>query len=262
MNDVHLDLIPDTMDMDNIQIREEDMPDVISKQFQSLLETDKRIQEAEERCEAAKEAAARQILAKGLKQNEAINSTQDAVKSLAEAQTALSDSQKILFENQQMMANGIRYLLVLGASSISMNRLVIAELESKLKQASKEQLSAKARQELVGVVKMLREQENAFSKQDRMSEQISDTKKTVRLHDRAIEKIHEIDAKQEETDERHDTLIAENAQKNIEQDTEIKRQRAVDMAHDVLLKKIKGIAVAGLVIAVVALILSLLHFFI
>jgi hypothetical protein len=253
-----LDLITPIEELDDIQISEAEMPDVVSKQFQNIIDTDRRVKEAEESCELAKEAAAKQSLAKGIRQNEAINSTQDAVKSLAEAQTALSDSQKMLFENQQIMANGIRYLLVLGASSIAMNRIVIRELEAKLKKASKEELSDRAREELIGVVKMLREQENAFSKQDRMSEQIAETKKTVRIHGKEIESIHETDSKQDATDERHDALIAENASKNIEQDTEIKRQRAVDVAHDALLKKIKGIAVAGLVIAIVALVLSII----
>ena len=54
-----------------------------------------------------------------------------------------------------LKAMDMRYLLVLGASSIAMNRVVIAELEAKLKQATKEQLSEKAREELIGVIKLL-----------------------------------------------------------------------------------------------------------
>ena len=141
----------------DIEIKEEDLPSVISDQYKEITIIDKRIQEATSNCAKAKEVADKMILAKALNQKEAINSTQDAVKLLAEAQASLTDAQRLLFENQQKMSDCMRYLLVLGASSIAMNRVVIAELEAKLKQASKEQLSAQAREELVGVIKLLRE---------------------------------------------------------------------------------------------------------
>ena len=201
-------------------------------------------------------------------QKEAINSTQDAVRSIAEAQTALTDAQKMLFKNQQKMADGMRYLLMLGASSIAMNRVVITELESKLKQASEEQLSEQTREELIGVVRLLREQESAFSKQERMSDQI-------KSHGREIASIQKVDALQDETDRKHDSLIAENASKNVEQDekiaasvkkdleqdNEIHRQQDVDRQHDELLKTVRNLALLGIGIAVIALIISIIALF-
>ena len=111
--------ITDLSEIENINISEEDLPDVISEQFEAIVDIDKRIVEAENRCATAKETADKMILAKALNQKDAINATQDAVRSLAEAQTALSEAQRMLFENQQKMADGMRYLLVLGASSIA-----------------------------------------------------------------------------------------------------------------------------------------------
>jgi len=105
-----------------------------------------------------------------------------------------------------------------------------------------------------------------------------------------IEAIHRVDAMQDETDKKHDSLIAENASKNVEQDeqiaenstknieqdeqiaagvkkdleqdSEIQRQQNIDKEHDSQLKKIKtlawwgvGIAVAALIVAIIALIL-------
>ena len=243
--------ITDLSEIENININEEDLPDVISEQFEANVDIDKRIQEAESRCATAKETADKMILAKALNQKDAINATQDAVRSLAEAQTALSDSQRLLFENQQKMADGMRYLLVLGASSIAMNRVVIAELEAKLKQATKEQLSEKARQDLIGVIKLLRDQESAFSKQDRMSDQI-------KSHSREIETIHRVDAMQDETDKKHDSLIAKNASKNAEQDSEIQRQQNVDKQHSKQINKIKALAWVGIGIAFCALIIAII----
>ena len=250
-------------------ISQEELPSVISEQFEAIVTLDKRIQEAEENCAAAKEAADKMIMAKNLNKKDAINATQDAVRSLADAQASLSDAQKVLFENQQKMANGMRYLLMVGASSIATSRTVVSQLENKLKQATKEQLSEKAREELIGVIKLLREQESAFSKQDRMSEQI-------KKHDKEIETMHHVDELQNENDKKHDLKIAENARKNVEQDeqiaagvqkdaeqdSEIQRQQGVDKEHDEQLKKIKllawlgiGIATAALITAVIGLII-------
>lgn len=243
--------ITDIAELENINISEEELPEVIAEQFKAIVEIDKQIVEAEISCATAKETADKMILAKALNQKDAINATQDAVRSLAEAQTALSDAQRMLFENQQKMADGMRYLLMLGASSIAMSRVVIAELESKLKQATKEQLSEKAREELIGVVRLLREQESAFSKQDRMSDQI-------KSHGKEIEIIHRVDTMQNEIDKRHDSLIAKNTSKNIEQDSEIQRQQNVDKQHDAQLKKIKVLALIGIGIAVCALIVAII----
>ena len=257
--------ITDISNIENINIDEADLPDVISQQFESIIEIDRRIQEAEKSCTTAKEASNKMILVKALNQKDAINATQDAVRSLADSQTALTDAQKMLFENQQNMAIGMRYLLILGASSIAMNRVVIAELEAKLKKASKEQLSQKAREELIGVIKLLREQESAFSKQDRMSDQI-------KSHGREIETIHRVDAEQDETDKKHDSMIAENASKNVEQDKrldarvkkdveqdkELKKQQKIDKQHEEQLKKLQKLTMIGIGLALCALIVAII----
>lgn len=249
-------IIPE--DIDDIQIADEDLPDVISEQFDHIVEIDKQIAIAEAKCAKAKELAESQVAAKGVHKSEAITTTQNAVRSIVDAQTSLAEAQKMLFENQQKMAAGMRYLLVLGASSIAMNKIVIAELEKKLKQASAEELSQAARQELIGVIKLLREQESAFSKQDRMSEELSETAKTVKKHGAEIIDIKEVDKKQTEKDVEHDGLIAKNANKNVEQDNEIQRQKKVDEGHDVLLKQVKTIAIIGLGIASLALVLAII----
>ena len=241
-------------EINNIEINETDLPEEISAQFQTIVETDKRIQEAEKNCAVAKETADKMILAKAFNQKDAINATQDAVRSLTDAQKALSDAQKMLFENQQKLANGMRYLLMLGASSITMNRIVITELEKKLTQATNEQISENAREELFNVVRLLREQESAFSKQDRMSTQI-------KLNSHEIESIHRIDAIQDETDKKHDSLIAENTSKNMAQDDEITRQQKVDERHDKQLKNVKTLSWIGVAIAACALIIAIIGLF-
>ena len=246
--------IIDISEFDDLNIDNEDLPNVINEQFNAILEIDKKIQLANENCEQAKQMANKQILAKGLNGKEAINSTQDAVKSLAQAQESIQEATKVLFENQQKMADGMRYLLMLGASNIAMSRVVVTELEAKLKQATKEQLSEKARAELIDVIKLLREQESAFSKQDRMSKEIKE-------HNKELEKIHVIDLKQDENDKRHDLLIEETQHKNEQQDEEILRQQNVDEVHDKKIKQANILACLGIGIAVVALIIAIIGLF-
>lgn len=239
---------------DKIEIPEEQLPDVISEQYSLIVEIDKKIIEAEEKCKQAKEIADKQVQLKLGNNKEVIVSTQNAVKSIVEAQTSLSEAQKLLFENQQKMAEGMRFLLILGSESIAMNRRVVAELEMKLKKASEEELSKAARLELINVIKLLREQESAFSKQDRMSEQLS--KNTMK-----IDEIIVTDERQDQKDVEHDALIQENSDINNKQQIEIERQKQIDDKHDKDLKTNKTISIIGLVIALVAFLLALIALF-
>lgn len=244
-------IIKDISAIEEIDIGEESLPEAVSAQFLAISEIDLRIQEAEKNCATAKEIADKMILAKTLNQKDAINTTQDAVRSIAEAQEKLSNAQKTLFEYQQKMASSMRYLLMLGASNIAMNRIVISELEKKLSHATKEQLSENARNELINVIRLLKEQESAFSTQDRLSEKI-------KIHSNEIDNIHRIDENQDETDKRHDELIAKNASKNTEQDDEIFRQQKVDEKHDKQLRIMKILVGSAMVIAVSALVIAII----
>lgn len=244
-------IIKDISAIEEIDIGEESLPEAVSAQFLAISEIDLRILEAEKNCATAKEIADKMILAKTLNQKDAINTTQDAVRSIAEAQEKLSNAQKTLFEYQQKMASSMRYLLMLGASNIAMNRIVISELEKKLSHATKEQLSENARNELINVIRLLKEQESAFSTQDRLSEKI-------KIHSNDIDNIHRIDENQDETDKRHDELIAKNASKNTEQDDEIFRQQKVDEKHDKQLRIMKILVGSAMVIAVSALVIAII----
>lgn len=228
------------VDGEIINVSEEELPAVISEQFRAIVEIDKKIEAAERACAAAKEAADNIILHKGLNGKEAIGSTQNAVRSLADAQAALTEAQRLLFENQAKMADGMRYLLMLGASSIATTRTVILELEGKMKQAAGEELSERAKAELMDVIRLLRDQESAFSRQERIAG-------AVKANSSAIDEIHSVDAQQDETDRRHDA-------KDQEHD-------AKDKEHDELLLQIKRIAFAALGVAGIALVVAIVALF-
>lgn len=152
----------------------------------------------------------------------------------------------------------MRFLLMLGTSSIAMNRVVIEQLQGKLSQAAKEELSETARNELMGIIKLLKEQESAFSEQERLAAQITETKRTIVSHEQALADIHAVDEKQNAKDNEHDAMFVANEVRDTKQDEEIHRQQAVDKAHDKLLKRAHILAWVGVGIGVAALIVAIL----
>ena len=205
----------------------------------------------------AKKLADKQIEAKMLNQKEAINSTQDAVRAVAEAQVMHAEAQKELFLNQQKMAEGMRFLLMLGASSVSATRQVMQTLESKLKQAETETLSQSAREELKRVIQLLKEQESAFSSQERLSKQVKETKVEVARQSQVIDEIKAIDEMQTKADARHDELLAQNEKKDAEQDAKLEQQTQVDKAHDDGIRSAKTYSLIAIALGAVALITAI-----
>ena len=61
MNEIN---ISDVSEVENLIISEEELPDVISEQFNAIIEIDKRIREANEMCEKSKKQADKMIVAK------------------------------------------------------------------------------------------------------------------------------------------------------------------------------------------------------
>ncbi len=243
--------------LDQIEVTEENAPQVIAMQVKSIVEVDKLLQEARSECELASKAASAQVAPKGLNASDAIRSTQGVVKSMAQANLSLAQAQKALLVNQQKMAEGMRFLLLVGASSISMNRMVITQLEAKLKQAEQEELSATVADELIGVIRLLKEQESTFQKQEKLSNQISQAQKEVKSNAKDIQEIRKVDEAQSKKDEEHDEKIEENATKNQAQDEELNSLRKVDDEHEKKFKRMFVLAGVGFGVALVALILSI-----
>lgn len=183
------------MDSEEVDIIEsisiEDLPAVISESFENVKYIDKCIQETRVKSEESLKLAKSQKAVKGLGvfSKEALESTQVAVKTLAETQIVLVDTQKELFFAQQKMAECMKYLFALGVSNLSMTRIVIAELESKLKQAENEELSQTARDELLDVVRRLRRQESIFIKLDEQDKDIKNASKKIIEQNKVIRKL-------------------------------------------------------------------------
>ena len=148
----------------NISI--EQLPAKIGNTFKHISEVDRKISNAVSRAEEAKKLAdeASQKNAGwsffGSDKKEAIEALQSAAISQANALSDSVDANKELFNNQKKMSEALRYLFGLGVANMAANRTVVRELELKLKNASQEELSELARQEITNVILQLRAQED------------------------------------------------------------------------------------------------------
>ena len=148
----------------NISI--EQLPTIIGNTFKHISEVDRKISNAVSRAEEAKKLAdeASQKNAGwsffGSDKKEAIEALQSAAISQANALSDSVDANKELFNNQKKMSEALRYLFGLGVANIAASRTVVRELELKLKNASQEELSELARQEITNVILQLRAQED------------------------------------------------------------------------------------------------------
>ena len=240
------------------EIPEEQLPLVISEQFQNIKNIDRKIKGVEYKIKIAKESAEKIQNKHLLVSKETINTTQNSIKAVVEAQTTLAEAQKLLFELQQRMSEGMRFLLLLGAENVAMNKRVVSELEMQLKNASQEELSEERRKELIGVISLLREQENAFNKQSEILEIVSNNTNVINEHENKIIEINKIDELQDEKDKVHDKLIDENSKTNNEQDIKLKKLDDTDLTHNQKIKQSKDLAVFGIILSCIAIILSII----
>lgn len=150
------------------------LPSVISNSFDRIKNADNKVQESIKKARWAKDLAyeAASKSAKwswdGSNKKEAIEALQKSTVSISDAQGSLTDAMKQFLESQKTMAEVAKYLFGLGAMNIAANRTVVRELELKLKDASEEQLSEMAQQELNNVIEQLKAQQDF---QDRLDKQ-------------------------------------------------------------------------------------------
>lgn len=205
------------------------MIEQIEGQVEKLNELSNVIEKAIEAAENAKESAerAKNKSAGFGKKKTAIEELQSAGVALAEAVQEEAEAQKVSFEFQRKLAEISKYLFGLGVSNIASNRFVARELEMKLKGASQRKLSELAQQEIMNVVKQLKEQEDILL-------QLQNIFKVLKSHDEGLEaqscKILEIDEKlqaQAETAKRYGDQLAALRLKNNDLAEQVKNNLKV-----------------------------------
>lgn len=203
----------ETFDEVGQKITEANLPEVISTQVGNLEELDQKVQSALEKAGAAREAAqvAFNTNAGFFHRKDAIESLQEATLQIGNATADNADSQKMLFDCLQKMAQVEKIILQIGCTSIAMNRSTVRELEAKLQNASKGELSDMARKELESVVRQIRQQQDVLEKQDKLEKNV----KT--LHEENVAQKSRLDEK-DNLDSEQTERIAENKRHLEEKD--------------------------------------------
>lgn len=220
------------------EIDESEIPSIITSQFGEVKRLENKVKAAMQKAEEAKKSAdsAYKKSTGWFMKGKAIESLQQAAVDLAESQVSFGEAQKISFEYQEKLGRILQYMFGLGVMNLAANRTVVRQLQMQLSGASKEEMSDFAKQEIKGVIRQLKAQEDIMIKQKDLAEKVKwheqslkvigdkDEEQDRRLAEQAL-KYKEQDrrlAEQALKDEEHDRLIAENAVKNKEQDEWIK----------------------------------------
>jgi flagellar capping protein FliD len=165
------------------------LPEVIQSQIDKLNELDKCIKsalsaakDAEDRAKKAGDKSAGGRFYQD-KKKEAIEELQAAGIELAKAVQSGASAQEMAFEFQKRLVEVTKYLFSLGVSNVAVNRAVVRELEARLRDASEEELSVLAHQEILAVVMQLKEQEDLLNKQEELRKRQERMAEGLKAHD-------------------------------------------------------------------------------
>lgn len=181
-----------------------------------------------------------------------IEDTQTAIDNLAKAQHVTVDALRQSFEFQRKLAEVSKYLFELGCANITVNRITVKAIEAKLKGASKKDISELARQEMLAVVKQLKEQEDILKKQEDLNAKVKsnferlnekdriDAVQTQRLEELSalLDNKGSIDQKQEEaisglkSELKEKSLLDNDQSKRIENN-----EKSIQIIHDFIKQK-------------------------
>jgi hypothetical protein len=209
---------------------EKDLPVMIQGQISKLNDLDKSVKKAMEAAALAKDSAksAKNKSAGLFKKKAAIEELQSAGIDLAEAVQSGAEAQRISFEFQTKLAKIAKYLFGLGVSNIASNRFVVRELEMKLKGASQEELSELARQELILVVKQLKEQEDILRKQEDFSKALKNYNEILKAQTQKSQQIDGQLQMQADINKVHNEQLKIHAETSKRIEEELKAQAETD----------------------------------
>lgn len=205
----------------------EELPFVLSNQFDKLDELESNVQKAVEMAIEAKSKAENAQVKIGLfdfSKKDAINLLQSASEGLAEGIMTAAEAQKVSFEYQTKLTEITKFLFGLGLSNLAMNRSVVRELELKLKGASKEGISDLAKQELKNVIMQLKAQEDIMSKQAKLTDKVKQQNESIVSHFKKLSKHEECFEEQKKENAKFEKKIRYNEDKIKSLKTALKKQ--------------------------------------
>lgn len=110
----------------------------------------------------------------------AIEALQEVTRDMADSQIEIINTLKELYDGQKAIAQQMRMLFQIGAMSIAANRMVHRELKMRLQNASQEELSEMAREELMATVRQLEQMQDTLNIQERQKEKLFEQDRLIR----------------------------------------------------------------------------------
>lgn len=181
-----------------------------------------------------------------------IEDTQTAIDNLAKAQHVTVDALRQSFEFQRKLAEVSKYLFELGCANITVNRITVKAIEAKLKGASKKDISELARQEMLAVVKQLKEQEDILKKQEYLNAKVKSNFERLNEKDRIdaqqsqrLEELSALLGNKDSIDKRQEEAISglksELKEKSLLDNDQSKRiennEKSIQIIHDFIKQK-------------------------
>jgi hypothetical protein len=146
-------------------VKQQNYPQVIQENIDQLKDLGGKVEKAMEAAKNARGAAGKAKKEVGLfNQKTRIEDLQSSQVELADAVVANAEAHEISFAFQQKLAKITRGLFEMGISNMAANRTVVRQLELKLRNASKEELSELVRKEIESVIRQLKAQEDVWEK--------------------------------------------------------------------------------------------------
>lgn len=171
-----------------LNLTKEEIPQKVVAIFEDLTQRDLAVQNSQTKANEAKTKASslkeKEYPFFGKKKAE-IEDLQEVVIALGNAQVDSATAENELLIYQDKLAEASRYLFGIGIAGLSANRMIIRELELKLKNASKEQLSSLATKELESVLRQLKAQEDTFVRLEKQEE-------TLQVHKKKLAELNEL----------------------------------------------------------------------
>lgn len=168
-----------------VSVNVNDIPDIITSSIDNISKLEGQVRSAEQSASKAMDYVSEQMTRyeeKGAwifkhrsgNTKDIIEDTQEAVEKLATAQQVSVEAIKKSFEFQKKLAQTAKYLFDLGCANVTVNRIAVRAIEIKLSGASKETLSELAKQEMMAVVRQLKEQEDILKKQEFLNSKVKE----------------------------------------------------------------------------------------
>jgi len=198
-----------------VSVNTSDIPDIIAGRIEDISQLEKEVKNSEASAQAAMDFVGNQmtryeekgkLIFKHRSGNtkDIVEDTQEAVEKLASAQQVSVEALKKSFEFQKKLADTSKYLFELGCANITVNRIAVRAIEQKLNGASKEELSELAKQEMLAVVRQLKEQEDILKKQEFLTSKVKEN----------VSRLNKKDELDKEQSEKIASLSNENKEQN------------------------------------------------